>query len=214
MCGRAPCGWGRASRKLRASDVRRGSRERVCHRHETPWQQLGGTAAIRNSPGVYGSAYDAPDGQYSHRAELRRSSEETVYNSAGIAGACCAARAAGSNGQTRVAGRSFDVVKDDHTQHFFQAAQTPAPHARVVVHSARSLSAFRCGVPSLPQPRMANPSSIGTGTPAPAIRLPLDPVPTQPQERPFSQESGVRLDLPARSSTMRRWSVAEEAGMP
>ena len=155
MCGRAPCGWGRASRKLRASDVRRGSRERVCHRHETPWQQLGGTAAIRNSPGVYGSAYDAPDGQYSHRAELRRSSEETVYNSAGIAGACCAARAAGSNGQTRVAGRSFDVVKDDHAQHFFQAAQTPAPHARVVVHSARSLSAFRCGVPSLPQPRRA-----------------------------------------------------------
>merc|ERR1712166_972206 len=29
---------------------------------------------------------------------------------------------------------------------------------------------------------------------------------------PLAQESGVRLDLQARSSTMRRWSVAEETG--
>jgi hypothetical protein len=49
---------------------------------------------------------------------------------------------------------------------------------------------------------------------APAIRLPLDPMPTQPHERPFSQESGARLDLQARSSTMRRLNVAEEASMP
>merc|ERR1712166_531271 len=59
---------------------------------------------------------------------------------------------------------------------------------------------------------MAVPSSIGTGTPAPAIRLPLDPAPTHPRERPFPQESSVRLGLQARSSTMRRWGVAEETG--
>eukprot|EP00964_Phaeocystis_antarctica_P078139 scaffold48595_cov68-Phaeocystis_antarctica.AAC.1 len=47
-------------------------------------------------------------------------------------------------------------------------------------------------------PAMAVPSSIGTGTPAPAIRLPLDPAPTHPRERSFPQESGVRLDLQAR----------------
>jgi hypothetical protein len=35
-----------------------------------------------------------------------------------------------------------------------------------------------------------------------------------PRERPFSQELGARLDLQARSPTMRRWTVAEEAGMP
>ena len=57
-------------------------------------------------------------------------------------------------------------------------------------------------------------SAIDAGTPAPATRLPLDPAPTQPRERFFSQELGVRLDLQARSSTMRRWTVAEEAGMP
>ena len=61
---------------------------------------------------------------------------------------------------------------------------------------------------------MPVPSSIDTGTPAPAIRLPLDPAPTHPREPPFSQESGTRLDLQARSSTMRRWTVAEEAGTP
>ena len=61
---------------------------------------------------------------------------------------------------------------------------------------------------------MPAPSSIDTGTPAPAIRLPLDPMPTHPREHPFSQESGTRLDLQARSSTMRRWTVAEEAGVP
>ena len=33
---------------------------------------------------------------------------------------------------------------------------------------------------------MAVPSSIGTGTPAPATRLPLDPAPTHPREPPFS----------------------------
>ena len=49
---------------------------------------------------------------------------------------------------------------------------------------------------------------------APAILLPLDPMPTHPREHPFSQESGTRLDLQARSSTMRRWTVAEEAGVP
>ena len=48
---------------------------------------------------------------------------------------------------------------------------------------------------------------------APAILLPLDPMPTQPHDFPFSQDSGARLDLQARSSTMRRWSVAEEAGI-
>ena len=61
---------------------------------------------------------------------------------------------------------------------------------------------------------MAALSAIDAGTPAPAIRLPLDPAPTQPRERLFSQELGARLDLQARSSTMRRWTVAEEAGMP
>jgi hypothetical protein len=61
---------------------------------------------------------------------------------------------------------------------------------------------------------MAALSAIDAGTPAPAIRLPLDPAPAHPRERPFSQESGARLDLQARSSTMRRWTVAEEAGMP
>jgi hypothetical protein len=60
---------------------------------------------------------------------------------------------------------------------------------------------------------MAALSAIDAGTPAPAIRLPLDPAPTQPRERLFSQELGARLDLQARSSTMRRWTVAEEAGM-
>ena len=49
---------------------------------------------------------------------------------------------------------------------------------------------------------------------APAILLPLDPMPTHPREHPFSQESGTRLDLQARSSTMRRSTVAEEAGVP
>ena len=61
---------------------------------------------------------------------------------------------------------------------------------------------------------MPVPSSIDTGTPAPAIRLPLDPAPTHPREHPFSQESGTRHDLQARSSTMRRSTVAEEAGVP
>ena len=89
--------------------MRRGSRERVRHRHETLRQRLGGTATIRNSPGVYGSAYGAPDGQYSHRAELRRFSEETVYNSAGVAGALRReSRRANVHRQTRMAGRSFD----------------------------------------------------------------------------------------------------------
>ena len=59
---------------------------------------------------------------------------------------------------------------------------------------------------------MAALSAIDAGTPAPAIRLPLDPAPTQPRERLFSQELGARLDLQARSSTMRRWTVADEAG--
>ena len=44
---------------------------------------------------------------------------------------------------------------------------------------------------------------------APAILLPLDPMPTHPREHPFSQESGTRRDLQARSSTMRRSTVAE-----
>jgi len=48
---------------------------------------------------------------------------------------------------------------------------------------------------------MAALSAIDAGTPAPAIRLPLDPAPTQPRERPFSQELGARLDLTQR--TMR-----------
>ena len=47
---------------------------------------------------------------------------------------------------------------------------------------------------------MAVPSSIETGTPAPAVRLPLDPVPTHRNGTPFAQESGARLDLYARSA--------------
>ena len=44
--------------------------------------------------------------------------------------------------------------------------------------------------------------------------LALGPSAYSPARAPFSQESGVRLDLQARSSTMRRWSVAEETGLP
>lgn len=40
---------------------------------------------------------------------------------------------------------------------------------------------------------MAVPSSIGTGTPAPAIRLPLDPAPTHPRERPFRRNRACDL---------------------
>ena len=84
---------------------------------------VGGTATIRNSPGVYGSAYDAPDVQYGHRAKLGRSSERMVYNSvcghAWLASSSRHAREsrARSNAhlQMRVAGHSFDVVKDDHS---------------------------------------------------------------------------------------------------
>ena len=47
---------------------------------------------------------------------------------------------------------------------------------------------------------MAVPSSIDTGTPAPAVRLPLDPVPTHRNGTSFVQESGTRLDLYARSA--------------
>jgi len=36
-CDQAPCGWSRASRQSRAPDVRRGSRERVRHRHVGLW---------------------------------------------------------------------------------------------------------------------------------------------------------------------------------
>ena len=43
-------------------------------------------------------------------------------------------------------------------------------------------------------------SSIDTGTPAPAVRLPLDPVPTHRNGTSFVQESGTRLDLYARSA--------------
>ena len=40
---------------------------------------------------------------------------------------------------------------------------------------------------------MTVPSSIGTGTPAPAIRLPLDPAPTHPRERPFRRNRACDL---------------------
>jgi hypothetical protein len=45
--------------------------------------------------------------------------------------------------------------------------------------------------------------------------LALRPSAYSPARAPlaFSQESGARLDLQARSSTMRRWTVAEEAGI-
>ena len=36
-CDQAPCEWSRASRQSRAPDVRRGSRERVRHRHVGLW---------------------------------------------------------------------------------------------------------------------------------------------------------------------------------
>ena len=41
---------------------------------------------------------------------------------------------------------------------------------------------------------------IDADAPAPAVRLPLDPAPAHPRPCPFSQESGARLDLQARSS--------------
>ena len=47
-----------------------------------------------NSPGVHGSAYSAPHGQHGHRAELWRSSVETVCNSASVAGSRHAGAAA------------------------------------------------------------------------------------------------------------------------
>ena len=40
---------------------------------------------------------------------------------------------------------------------------------------------------------MPVPSSIDTGTPAPAIRLPLDPAPTHPRERPFRRNRACDL---------------------
>ena len=85
----------------------------------------------------------------------------------------------------------------------FGAGEKPQKHLRPFFatsrHSGRGQTI--AGAAAMPVP-----SSIDTGTPAPAIRLPLDPAPTQPRERLFSQELGARLDLQARSLTMRRWT--------
>ena len=92
--------------------MRRGSRERVRHRHETLWQRLGGTATTMNSPGVHGSAYSAPHGQHGHRAELWRSSVETVCNSASVAGS----RHAGAAAPMCMAKRGY-TARDEERPH-------------------------------------------------------------------------------------------------
>ena len=67
--GQAPCQWSRASRKSRAPDVRRGSRERVPYRN-------GGYGNARrdrnhqNSNNVHSAALRAR-GQYDHPVQLQ-----------------------------------------------------------------------------------------------------------------------------------------------
>ena len=67
-------------------------------------------------------------------------------------------------------------------------AKNPHAFSAPLAHSGRAQRTCSAAI-------MSALSAIDAGTPAPAIRLPLDPAPAHPRERPFSQESGKRLDL-------------------
>ena len=104
-------------------------------------------------------------------------------------GTDCTVRCSGLGLLVKSYSRTYAVHRIPDPLQFtqFRWRRNPAknPHAfrAPLAHSGRAQRTCSAAT-------MAALSAIDAGTTAPAIRLPLDPAPAHPRERPFSQESG------------------------